>query len=1002
MSTRPKERPGHWPWQRAPDKREAHHGSPDPGLTPSPPLAASPQVQEGVQNHRLTQEIRASRQMSSRKTKAPLASMDSLGSLLRTPQRESLDPLASMDTLGSAGSLLRSSASSHSSLPRKAAVGSWRYDSLTSLAPLPRSRCSSGASLSRNTSVDSMGYMDSLTSLASLPRSRCSSWTTLSRKASMDSLPCLHPEQLSCSSSMGSISRKTYTSSFPEPCHGVMAEVSVSTCSEHPVSPAAAKRLVGHPGPDPGQDSLLELPVGTKQVQVPQHEGDRTQSPVRVETSCSRTPATDISTNEHVLKCFHAFQAAEASLRQLRKEHMKAELARRQRALGASVKAVISNMEQDLEVFQEQAGTKASPCETGLQELVHQIDIMINSKKMEWERKMKALEAKVDIQDKELASAQSKLDQKGQEIGLLRQKLEDLQKTKYEMAQNYETQLQALKSQFSKLAHSYEKLQSHQLKQKKAEGREGCEESLETPSAVSSLYKQLEELKAKSGEWDKKRTICQNYLLYLDAQQKLLSEKCDLFQKQTQNYRFQISNEKKNQEGVITCGQPESENDELIMEKLKTTVNEIAINNNKLEEENLKLREDIKMYQNHCQNMEAGLSEMRNELQSRDALWRRIQLECQQLHTELLKVKEHKDMQEIQIKHQSSCVQLTEQLENKNAELLLLAQSQEHQREELNKIRNHLYHEEQSHRSEQERMKTEISDLTEELHQKDITIATILEKASLLDRRLKMELEIKDKLLAKQQFLDFQYQVIKSENIHLKEMVENQECKSCMIIDFSNKEHGNFSTSVHKFKHENVRLQNSLVELQNGTETSTLRLMDTRGETEHNFQTCLKMQEKVERTFQKKDAWEMEQQQTAVLTANGYHRNCCPSLYGQGSITGSKSDSTLSSYTLERGHETKPDDKSPSPAGYPLGFGGLCPEKATTGSLLSPAYNAEEIQLSPPPELSFLATTEKFLQQEEKHTREFEERLNLHIEELQRHSENTVKNYARSQQCRHT
>ncbi|NXS96966.1 DEUP1 protein, partial [Jacana jacana] len=165
--------------------------------------------------------------------------------------------------------------------------------------------------------------------------------------------------------------------------------------------------------------------------------------------------------------------------------------------------------------------------------------------------------------------------------------------------------------------------------------------------------------------------------------------------------------------------------------------------------------------------MEADFSEMRNELQSRDARWRRIQQECQQLHTELLKIREYKDMQEIQIQHQSSCAQITEQPENKTTELSLLAQSQE----ELNKIRNHLYQEEQSHRSEQERMKTEISALTEELHQKEITIATIMEKASLLERQLKMELEIKDKLLAKQQLLDFQYRVIKSENTHLKDMV---------------------------------------------------------------------------------------------------------------------------------------------------------------------------------------------------------------------------------------
>ncbi|XP_072714989.1 deuterosome assembly protein 1 [Ciconia boyciana] len=644
----------------------------------------------------------------------------------------------------------------------------------------------------------------------------------------------------------------------------------------------------------------------------------------------------------------------------------------------------------------------ASPCEAELQELVHQIDIMVNSKKVEWERKMKALEAKMDIQDKELASAQSKLDQKGQEVELLQQKLEDLQKTKDEMAQNYETQLQALKSQFSKLAHSYEKLQSHQLKQKKVESREKCEESLETPSEQSDLYKKLEEFKAKSREWDKKGTICQNYLIYLHAQQKLLSEKCNLFQKQTQNYQFQIRNKKQNQEEIITYGQPESEKDELIIEKLKATVNEIAMNKNKLEEENLKLREDLKMYQNQCQNMEAGLSEMRNELQSRDALWRRIQLECQQLHKELLKIREYKDMQEIQIKHQSSCVPLTEQLENKNTELLLLAQSQEHQQEELNKIRNHLYQEEQSHCAEQERMKTEISDLTEELHQ-EITIATIMEKASLLERQLKMELEIKDKLLAKQQLMDFRYKVIQSENTYLKEMVENQECKSCMSIDLSNKEHGNFTDSIHKLEHENVRLQNSLVKLQNDTETSILGCMDTYGETEHSYQTHSKMQEKEERTFQKKDAWEMERQQTAMFTASGYHRNCSPALYGQGDITGSKSDSALSSRTLHRGHETKIDYKCPSPPmGYPLGFGGPFPEKDRTSSLLRPAYNAEEIKLSSPSEMSFLATTEKFLQEEEKHTREFEERLNSHLEELQRHSENTLKKYARIQQSRHT
>ncbi|KFW77165.1 Coiled-coil domain-containing protein 67, partial [Manacus vitellinus] len=588
---------------------------------------------------------------------------------------------------------------------------------------------------------------------------------------------------------------------------------------------------------------------------------------------------------------------------------------------------------------------RPSPCEAELQELVHQIDIMVNRKQLEWERKMRALEAKMDIQDQELASAQSKLDQKGQEVGLLQEKLEDLQKTKYEMAQSYETQLQALKSQFTKLIQSYEKLQSHQLKHKKVNSREECEESLVASSDPRNLYKKLEEFKLRGG--DKNGTICQNYPVYLDAQQKLLSEKYNLFQKQTQNYQFQIHDKKKNQDEVITYAQPESEKDDLIIEKLKATVNEIARNKNKLEEENLKLREDLKVYQNQCQNMEADFSEMRHELQSRDGLWRRMQLECQQLHTELLKIKEYKDTQEIQIKHQSSGVQLTEQLENKNTGLLLFAESQERQQEELNKIRNHIYREEQSHCSEQERMKTEISDLTEELHQKEITIATIMEKATLLERQLKMELETKDKLLAKQQLLEFQYQVIKSENTHLKEMVEDQEHESCMNIDLCNKEHGNFTASVHKMKHENLRLENSVAKLQNDREISILGCTDTYGETEHSYQIHSKMQEKEERNVS----------------------------FGVYSVF--QEETHQSKYQLKQRKQFRK---------YLLAF--------TNHDFLFLAQSSHE--------MSFLATTEKFLQEEDKHAREFEERLNLHLEELQRYSENILKKHARIQQSRHT
>lgn len=47
---------------------------------------------------------------------------------------------------------------------------------------------------------------------------------------------------------------------------------------------------------------------------------------------------------------------------------------------------------------------------------MHQIDIMVNNKKREWEKKLQALEARMTVRDQELASAQSRLDQKGLEV----------------------------------------------------------------------------------------------------------------------------------------------------------------------------------------------------------------------------------------------------------------------------------------------------------------------------------------------------------------------------------------------------------------------------------------------------------------------------------------------------------------------------------------------------------------------------------------------------------
>nr|XP_025848995.1 deuterosome assembly protein 1 isoform X3 [Vulpes vulpes] len=453
-------------------------------------------------------------------------------------------------------------------------------------------------------------------------------------------------------------------------------------------------------------------------------------------------------------------------------------------------------MQQFLDMENQAHNTMgASPCEAELQELMEQIDIMVSNKKLDWERKMRALETRLDLRDQELANAQTCLDQKGQEVGLLRQKLDSLEKCNLAMTRNYEGQLQTLKAQFSKLTNSFEKLRLHQMKQSKVRRKESPHLKEEIPFELSNLNQKLE--------------------------------------KQAQSYQTQLSGKKpctedsSSEDPRLMC-EPDhscetSERDEFIIEKLKSAVSEIAFSRNKLQDENQKLLQELKMYQRQCQAMEAGLSEVKSELQSRDDLLRIIEMERLQLHRELLKIGECQNTQENKKRVESSYSPSTKELERKRKELFSVTLDQQNHEKELNKIRSQLYQEEEYHGSEQERMRNEISDLTEELHQKEITIATIMKKAALLERQLKMELEIKEKMLAKQQ-----------------------------SMDFTNREHSRH-TSINKLEHENERLRNDLAKLRANDKSAWANQNTYEEMGRYTYQNQIKMEKHEDRLSQDRE-----------------------------------------------------------------------------------------------------------------------------------------------------
>ncbi|XP_006897242.1 PREDICTED: coiled-coil domain-containing protein 67 [Elephantulus edwardii] len=600
---------------------------------------------------------------------------------------------------------------------------------------------------------------------------------------------------------------------------------------------------------------------------------------------------------------------------------------------------------------QDQNKMGASPCEAELQELMEQIDIMVSNKKLDWERKMRALETRLDLRDQELANAQTCLDQKGQEVGLLRQKLDSLEKCNLAMTQNYEGQLQTLKAQFSKLTSSFEKLRLHQMKQNKIRQKELPHLKEDMPLELSNLNEKLEEFRTKSREWDKQEILYQTHLVSLDAQQKLLSEKCNQFQKQAQSYQTQLNDKKQSRDDrsaelprLICDADPScetNESDELIIEKLKLAVSEIAVSRNKLRDENQKLLQELKMYQRQCQAMEAGLSEVKSELQSRDDLLRIIEMERLQLHRELLKMGEFQSAQENQKRLEASYSPHSKETERKRKELFSVAPDQPNHEKELNKIRGQLYAGDEYHSSEQERMRGEISELTAELHQKEVTIAAVMKKAALLEKQLKVELEIKEKMLAKQQVIDMKYKAVRTENTHLKGMMGDLDPGRHMNMDFTNKEHSR-STAINNLEYENERLRNDLAKLHGSG----------------------------------KSAWNNQ------------------SVFAEAARHVSQSQVKMKGNEERLSHDSEPNRSRVSP---------LAPLVFQSKEMASPLASDEEVFPLSPPDMSIPASlaAQHFLLEEEKRAKDLEKLLNTHIDELQRHTEFTLNKYTKLKQNRH-
>ncbi|NXR04899.1 CEP63 protein, partial [Sagittarius serpentarius] len=697
------------------------------------------------------------------------------------------------------------------------------------------------------------------------------------------------------------------------------------------------------------------------------------------------------------------------------------------------------------------SGGFLTSCEAELQELMKQIDIMVAHKKSEWEGQTQALEACLSVREQELSSARAALQEKYTEVGMLRHQVEDMEKAKQDMVKKYEQQLKKFQEELSRLRRSYEKLQKKQLREARGEAnkRQG-----EDQFEMSRLTRKLEEFRQKSLDWEKQRLLYQQQVASLEAQRKALAEQSELIQ-------TQLANRKQILESVELASRSEIQHltsklerandaicaNELEVERLNMIVDDLTVNNRMILEDQQRVQEELRQSKKMLEVLQDEKMELRATLQSQEDFIDSSKLHQEQLQKELARVTEtlhtkellnraleerlqeeqlsspglelehillqldvaQKKEQHLQsevthlenslVSSNARCVQLSEELDENIKELQSMEEHHTESKAEIKKLKEQLTQAEQTHSSELEGMKREISRLTQELHQRDITIASASDSTSDLEQRLRTEIERAERKAVEHRVILVQLETLRMENRHLSEMLEKTECgvlegKDVTLRALSE----DYADELNKLKSENQQLRKDLAEARAKLELTRQVCKDEPKGTAQQMQgeepeardvqyrTAREAQhkhdEQAERIHHKPDGTVQRHQgepqrwgaaeigtvtrETGGLPTQTSRKNCMESL-ALGTLLGT--DSLL--HVLD-GNKDFADE-------------------ASKQSLSN--NQRESVPLCPLPTASVGSIAARYLEEEELRSQHILECLNAHIEELKKESEKIVRQF---------